>query len=289
MTACRLHGVDPGPALLAALGDASPGLRAAGLRTAGETGGTRLLEQTLEAMQTKHPSVAFEAAWAAALMGDRTVAPSVLWKEARRAPITGGRRSPLLLSLLVAAPEQSHRMIREIANGGLPEANRWRAVIRACGWAGHVDYIPWLIECTDDDKLARLAGEAISMLMGVDLSVASLTRPRPMRRTLEVEDQGYPDYDEDEELPWPEPGAMRTWWAGQSSRFPPMQISFMGAVPGEQSCRRVLATGTQRQRLVAALRLKILKPETALFNVFAPAWRQRRALQDRPAASDTQR
>jgi hypothetical protein len=56
------------------------------------------------------------------------------------------------------------------------------------------------------------------------------------------------------------------------------QRYFMGAPVTWEHCLDVLKHGYQRQRILAAHYLCLLRPGTPLFNTSAPAWRQQRLL-----------
>ena len=72
----------------------------------------------------------------------------------------------------------------------LPQANAWlrefaklpdrqRNLIRGTGVIGDPLYIPWLIEHMAEPATARLAGEAFSMITGVDFAYRDLDRQPP--------------------------------------------------------------------------------------------------------------
>jgi uncharacterized protein (TIGR02270 family) len=156
-----------------------------------------------------------------------------------------------------------------------------RMLIQAVGVAGDPHYIPWLMEQMADLKVARLAGEAFSVITGADLAFIDLERRPPEDVELgpndnpEDEDVGM---DPDDGLPWPDPAKVRVWWEANRHRFPAGVRHFMGEPPNPENCRRVLREGYQRQRIAAALYLALLRPGTPLFPTSAPAWRQKRWL-----------
>lgn len=86
IVACRMHGVDPGEALVAALSDADPALRACALRTAADVGRVELRAVCGEALADADPRCAFEAARAVALLGNRQAALPALGKFATCRP-----------------------------------------------------------------------------------------------------------------------------------------------------------------------------------------------------------
>jgi uncharacterized protein (TIGR02270 family) len=132
-----------------------------------------------------------------------------------------------------------------------------------------------------DRKIAPLAGEAFSLITGVDFVDRSLDTKRPEGVETgpnENPDDPNVDMDPDEDLPWPDPDRVEQWWVDNSSRFPSGTRYFMGAPVTRAHCIDVLKNGYQRQRILAAHHLCLLEPGTPLFNTAAPAWRQKRWL-----------
>jgi uncharacterized protein (TIGR02270 family) len=70
LAACRMHGVDPGPAIDHGLADTAPSVRAAALRAGAELGRRDILDRAVGLVGDDHPDVVFWAAWAACLLGD---------------------------------------------------------------------------------------------------------------------------------------------------------------------------------------------------------------------------
>lgn len=276
ITACALHGVRPGPALAAALGDADAGLRAAALRAAGRTACVDLVGACVSALRDPDPRCAFEAARAALLLGDRADAGPALERLAGGAP-SRSCMAALRLVLKTTRPEQSRRTLAALAQ----DPARLRCVITGIAAAGDPHYVPWLIDRMSDRGLARIAGEAFTFITGVDLTAAGLERVSPQEADAgpgedPADERVAPD--EDGRLPWPDRDEVAAWWKTNGARFAAGTCCFMGQVPTPQSCLNVLKTGSQRQRIAAAEYLSLLTPGTPLFNVAAPAPRQRRQL-----------
>lgn len=248
ITVCRLHGVDPGPPLRSAMDSEDAGLRACALRAAFDLG-------------RPHPV-------------DRKPEPGAIGDD----PVSGRR---LLWQLVVNDLERGGDVVRELARSSESEALRKRLVVRCCGWLGDVQFVPWLIQTMADDEFARLAGESFALITGVDLAVNGLHRTAPEGLQYDPEADRVDDVvalSEDDGLAWPDRGLVEAWWQGNARRMPADQCSFMGAPPTIEHCTLVLRRGFQRQRIVAAVRLKHLRRDQPLFNVSAPAWRQQRLL-----------
>ncbi|WP_229882813.1 TIGR02270 family protein [Pseudorhodoferax aquiterrae] len=270
LEACRLHGVDPGPALAPALRADDPVLRLSALRTAAALGRTELLPLVLAALDA--PPLAGAAARSACLLGDRGTALRALERAAFATPAACDPLRPLAVQAL--PPEQARAQLREL----MPAAPR--EAVRAIGWLGDARLVPWLIERMEDVALARVAGEAFSTITGADLVALELEQPPPA--DLQTGPSDDPDdedvaLDDDENLPWPDPARVQRWWQARAGAFAAPRC-FVGAAPTPAHLGQVLRTGTQRQRALAAQLLVLLQPGQAGFNVAAPTWRQRRLL-----------
>jgi uncharacterized protein (TIGR02270 family) len=181
------------------------------------------------------------------------------------------------LVLMASGVDAGHALLQQLA----ADQGRQRAVIKGSGYVGDAKYVPWLISRMSDDKFARLAGEAFSMITGLDLAWFDLERKPPEEfesgpnDDVENDDVGM---DEDDGLPWPDQARVQAWWDQHGSRFTSGVRHFMGAPPSRGHCIDVLKNGFQRQRIAAAYHLCLLNPGTPLFEWRAPAWRQQREL-----------
>jgi uncharacterized protein (TIGR02270 family) len=171
----------------------------------------------------------------------------------------------------------AHSVLQELARD--PENLRW--LIQGSGIGGDPTYVPWLIQHMANDRTARLAGEAFSLIVGTDLALLDLERKPP--ENFESSPSDDPDdpnveMDADDGLPWPDPEQISRWWAANAGRFRPGSRYFMGAPVTREHCIDILKNGYQRQRILAAHYLCLLEPGTPLFNTSAPAWRQQKLL-----------
>lgn len=277
--ACRLHRVDPGPALADALDDRSPRVRAAAWRAAGELGRTDLLDQALASFGDADDEVAFQAAACASLLGNGDAALDALDAIAHR---EGALRTRAQEWLLVAAGfERARDILRRQAKAAAPEGAHKRRLIRACGLAGDIHFVPWLVESMQDDAFARLAGESFSLITGADLSALDLERKPPEHVSGGPSDDPANDdveMDPDDSLPWPDPARVQRWWESHAAGMPADARCFMGKAPSAEHCEEILREGFQRQRILAAHLLCLRLPGTRLFPFCAPSWRQQRML-----------
>jgi uncharacterized protein (TIGR02270 family) len=280
---CRLHRAGSRQALDRAMQDADAGLRAAALRAAGEVGRLHALPAALESLSDMDRQVAFHAAAAAVLLGNRDAALVAL--EAHAAPGAPFVDEAGQLLLVGAAFGYARAVVRRMAQGQARGAALKRRVIRACGLLGDTQYVPWLISLMTDDIDARLAGESFTLITGADLAALDLERKPPAHvpaGPTESPDDDDVALDEDESLPWPDQALVQRWWRDHAATMPANERCFMGRVPTFEHCLSVLRDGAQRQRFVAAQHLCLLRPGTPLFPVCTPTWRQQRLLANWP-------
>lgn len=274
LAACGMHRHDPGPALLAGLSHADPGVLARAARTAGELR-RRDLMAAIRAHRL-HPDAAtrFWANWATVQMGDE----EALVPLRQFAEQPGAQQYRALLVLLAWQPRDiSIAWVRQL----MPHAQQRRMVIQAVGLLGDPVSLPWLIQQMHDLPHARVAGEAFSLITGADLSLLDLERrDSPDYDAGPNDDPADPNVamDDDENLPWPDPTLIEAWWQQEKGAYQQGQGYLLGQPISEQAYLQALARGQQRQRIAAACGLARLRPTEALFPTRAPAWRQQALL-----------
>lgn len=271
IAACAVHRVDCGEYLTEAVTDPDPALRARALRAAGELGRTDLLPVILRQLQTNDPTSAFWAAWSSVALGDRADGLAAL--KSFGASASPHAERALQLALRTMSTADSQRWLKGLAQA--PE--QLRLLITACGITGDPVYLPWLITQMDIPEVARVAGEAFSLITGADIAYEDLEGEWPggfeagPNENPEDEDVGM---DPDEDLAWPDAGRLDAWWQARQAQFQAGSRYLLGQPVSEQQCRRTLAEGFQRQRLAAALELAVLNPGKPLFETRAPGFRQ---------------
>ncbi|SUS04717.1 conserved hypothetical protein [uncultured Defluviicoccus sp.] len=276
LTACALHRVDPGARLQAAIDDPEPALSARALKAAGEFGRNDLREAVHEHLTDDDPGCRFSAAWAAVLLGDRGQGLAQLFTIA--ADLASPWQAPALqLAARLLTSPAAQAWFRDLS-----AAPAWlRLLITAIGVHGDASYVPWLIERMQTPELARLAGEAFSMITGADLAYDDLETDRPEgfesgpSENAQDEDVAL---DPDVDLSWPAPELIARWWQAHAARFADPQRYLCGQPVTEAHCRDVLSAGFQRQRRAAALELALMRADRPLFECRAPAFRQQVAL-----------
>ena len=126
----------------------------------------------------------------------------------------------LQLSLRAMTPDDSRESIRVLAKD--PESQR--SAVVAIGVLGDPTTVPWTIKAMQSPQTARLAGEAFSMITGVDLARKGLDRVGPEESDAEdVQEPSdksiRPDYDS--HLPWPQAAVIDEWWQSHQGQFGP--------------------------------------------------------------------
>ena len=275
MAAAALTRQDPGARLDVALQDQAPVVRVQALIAAGELGRRDTIAAVAEASTDEDHSCRFAAARSLVLLGDErgidrlhTIAEQ-LGSDAGNACAIAARAMPRAKALewretLAAKPEFA------------------RLAIIAAAACGDPALVPWLIEQCRNVELGRLAGEAISYITGVDISYENLHQKTPPRTALsgpsDNPEDDKVDLESDDGLPLPDEAKMGRWWAGHASAFESGAHLLAGRPCDPNSLQGVLKTARQRQRAAAAWELALQSPGLPLFNVGAPARRQRKEL-----------
>ncbi|MBH9397516.1 TIGR02270 family protein [Pseudomonas aeruginosa] len=270
LAACGMHRQDPGPALLSALGHADPAVLARAARPAGELRRRDLMADIRAYRAHDDPSLCFWANWATAQMGDEEALGPLRAFAGQPGPF----QLPATMVLLAWQPrDTSMAWIRQL----MQAAETRRIGIQATGLFGDPVAVPWLIQQMRDESLARVAGEAFSLITGADLALLDLEL-----EVLPDHDPGPNDdpddenvaLDDDENLTWPEAERVSAWWRDNGARFVAGRAYLFGEPLGEARCREVLRDGPQRQRMAAACLLARFVPGLPLFPTSAPVRRQ---------------
>lgn len=262
---------DPEAAFAGLLADADAAIRARALRAAGELRKREVATALESHAHDADEAVRFWAAWSGVLLGV---------SSARRrlcAFVRAGRSfasRAVALALRGMPPGDAHDLLKELGSRG--ETRRYALI--GCGVVGDPLYVPTLLKHMSVPEHARVAGEAFSMITGVDLAYEDLEGGPP--EGFEAGPTEDPDdedvgMDPDEDLPWPDPTLVQSWWNAHGRAFAPGQRYLCGRVIDEECCRRVLSEGYQRQRIAAAYELALMRPHEPLFEWRAPGFRQR--------------
>lgn len=280
IAALAVHRVDPGYRLEHAIMDENIHLRTRSLRATGELGRQDLLQKVLSQCQAKDGATRFWAAWSATLLGHRQEALETL--------------KPLSLPSSPVSYQALQVLLRSL---DFKEASHWLKIIAqhpqslrhlmiGMGILGNPDDIPFLIRQMEVPQLARIAGEAFTLITGLNLENEDLEGDEP--EGFEVGPTDHPedetvDLDPDENLPWPHPILIQAWWQEHQKEYRSKERYLLGKPITIQHCQQILATGLQRQRFAAALELTLRQPGTPLFEIRAPGIRQRQLIRQSPS------
>ncbi|WP_035608001.1 TIGR02270 family protein [Haloferula sp. BvORR071] len=256
------------------LKDEDSTVRQRALRAVAEIGDAKLLPDLRHALSENSEAERFHAARSATLLGD----PSSTAELCRQA-MAGGRHAEEACSLAMRSlnSADSAPWIARACLDGLSS----RAAIKGMGASGDPVHVPWLLERISDPALARIAGEAITSISGLDLVAEEMEGIAP--DNFEAGPSDDPDdegvaRDADDELPWPDARKAAQWWQEHGSSFIPARRYLLGRPHSDETLQSTLQTGTQRQRQAASAEQALRHPGRILFNTAAPASRQRAAL-----------
>jgi hypothetical protein len=324
IAACAVRGRDPGEWLGKALASRDHLLKARALRAIGELARRDLLPAASAALRSRDPHVRFSAAWSLARLShdlepirepSRRAGQSRPWDTLLRAPRcpaprtaqnrdSPGRFSDRLLAAITVlkktvesrSPDESRALQMVLRRMETAAAARWlnglsqdsrsmREAVTGAGIVGTPDAVGWLLEMMAVPALARVAGEAFTMITGVDLAAEKLEGEWPEGFSAGPTEDPADDnveMDQDENLPWPDAAKLAAWWEKRRGDFVPGVRHLCGRPLTEDWLEHVLRHGYQRQRAAAALELSLRRPEEPLFNVRAPGHRQQELLGLRP-------
>jgi uncharacterized protein (TIGR02270 family) len=270
-----VHRADPGDALTKLLTSGETPAKSRALRAAGELGRTDVSGHCRTALESEDEEERFWAAWSATLLGDRNSAIRVLFTAAQE----GGSRAEQAADLVARSMPSPQVLVwqRQLAEDG----EHARLACKVAGVLGDTVVVPWLIEMMGADEVARPAGEAFTSITGVDLAFEDLEREWPegfeAGPTESPEDEDV-ELDTDENLAWPDPELIGSWWDDNGSRFSAGTRYLLGKPITKESLGEALRTGMQRQRAAAALELALMDSGAPLFEVRARGDRQRKIL-----------
>lgn len=286
VAASAIHRIDPGDALTRVLKSSDLFLRARALRSVGELKRRDLLPVLRQHFQSEDVACRFWSAWSALLLGDQSaLAPLKTFVVLESSYLE--RALQILLRAMGSTNAQNwlQGLAQQLSQQSTNEATQQSEIIRyvliGAGIVGDPIYISTLIQQMENPELARVAGEAFTMITGVDLAYEDLEGEWPedfeAGPTENPEDEDV-EMDPDEDLPWPEPALIQKWWSEQEKNFRPGMRYLAGQPINQQQCQQVLTSGMQTQRLAAALELALMQPDNSLFEVRAPGFRQQHIL-----------
>lgn len=273
LKACMAHNRDPSLYLEKHVLHPDTRVRSTVINAAANGGNTGFKHRLINGAADEPEHEAFERARALALLGEQSTARPILARISRGHSSFNSKATQFFM--LLDDVSASRSLLKEL--DGIPE--RQRDVVQGFGLIGDPQAMNWLIDKTAEPKLARLAGGAITMITGVDLSEVDLEqRDAPEG----YEDGGLSDdpnddhvaLDEDEDLPWPDTELIKAWWSS-SPKLTHGKRFLDGREKVQPELIHVLANGMQRQRNAAATSLALLQPDKAYLDTRLPTNKQK--------------
>lgn len=255
---CHTHGFTGGDSLRSALAANDPKTIARAFRTAGECGRLDLLPVIKTWLaENRKPDMASDycAAWASVLLGQSDRAIDTL-------AAIGMQPHPFRIEavtlLCIALPD---KQLRDYLQKLLESPEGLPLTIKAAGWSGNVEYVPWLIGQMGDEAIARLAGESLRLITGFDYdapgaTVASSSSPpdeKPGEKDIPMS-----------EYPVPNKEYVSDWWQKHQKDFTGAPRLLLGRPTTLDWLDDILAEGEQAHRELAALHRVIQQPGSLL-------------------------
>lgn len=264
IASCSLCRQDPGQALVSLLKSSSidqhPQLYARCIRLIGELKRVDLMPALNQAMNAEDDEVKFWAYWSASLLGNKTAAQSL-----QSYLVSDNEHHILALQMVFSSLtiEQSRQIISIISK----DSANLRIVIQAAGALGEPQVIPWLIQQMHIPELARIAGLSFSLITGLDLEQSQLIKavdiPFEDNPQGDISDDAAQD---DNDLPWPDPIKVRSYWEKNSELLQTGVCYFLGKPVEVDALNEALQNGNQLQRSYASIKLAILESSAPLPN-----------------------
>ncbi len=240
-------------------------LHARCLRLAGEMKRHDVLPSVIRAIHSDSEHIAFWANWAALLLGNKDnikkLEPYVFNTCDEQA-----RALNIVFRVLTVHPA------REWVSRLAVDRQQTRAAIKAAGIVGDPLAVDGLIEKMTDATQARVAGEAFSLITGIDLEQSRLSLDSPLQPAqVPSEDVNDPivTLDEDEHLPWPNATLIAARWQQSAPQWVKGQRYFLGKEINTDNLSPILQHGFQRQRQAATMELALLDSSRVLQNTCA--------------------
>ena len=258
VSACSVRREDPGVLLSDILKREDcrqhASLHARSLRLVGELRRLDLMPALQAALNGGDETLQFWATWSAVLLGQHALAKNLRAVVLRPGPL---QVRAIQLAFRVLPIEQGREWISALAK----DPDNLRMVITATGVLGDPHAVNWLIGHMSDTAQARQAGEAFTLITGIELEKHSLTTAAPAAVTLAPSDDPADSavgLNEDENLPWPDADRIAVLWRNHGQHFLVGRRYFLGKNLSPEWLRDRLNEATQRQRHAAALELALL-------------------------------
>lgn len=270
LAACSIRREDPADYLTTILRRddciAHPKLYARALRIIGELKRHDLMPVLRKALRSDNQGIRFWSIWSSVLLGDKTVLPLLSPYVLERNP---HQNLALQLAFRSLTINEARRWISALSS----KPDEARNVIKASAALGDPQVVPWLISKMAVPSLTRLAGEAFTMITGIDLVDHGLALKDLPNLDEQLPNDDPADnrvaMDEDEDLPFPDAGKVAAVWERYRHRLTSGRRYLLGKAMDLPHLSEIAANGYQRQRQAAALELSLAQGNQILINCAA--------------------
>ncbi len=215
--------------------------------------------------------VAFWANWTLVMLGEHKAALPLL-NLIKQEPAFQQLGIATIFKVLPIA--QARKWISEFSK----QPEMLRMVIQAVGVLGDPHAVPWLIDKMNNFDTAKIAGEAFSLITGIDLDRYELTIEPPEDIAMVPNDDSEDadvSMDEDENLPFPDVSKINHTWLRYRDRYKVGHRYLLGVEVTKNTpetidkLKGLFEKSGQRQRHSTALTLALLDPQSPFINVKA--------------------
>lgn len=263
---CSLRRINPKDHLQALLRkpDTDPRLLGRLLRLAGELKRHDLRQIVTHFISHDDADARFWACWSALMLGESKAIPFIL--DYTKTP------GPLQLAAIACAIRRMESSEAWNCINSLVQAQEdMHPAILALAALGDTHGISWLLARMNEREYAQAAGEAFSLVTGIEITDELAIPPEAARTDHDDSDEdGIPTLDDYISLPVPDANKVAERWHKMRQHFRADQRYFLGQVVTEDHVKPVLLSGRQSQRQWAAHELAMLQPNTPLPNIKAP-------------------
>lgn len=270
VAACSLRRENPGEILNDILSRedcrAHSLLHARALRLVGELRRQDLMPMLQKNLGNADATAAFWANWSGILLGQHALVTNLQPITLTPGPF---QARAIQLAFRALPVKQGREWISALAKNSVNA----RAVISATGVLGDPHAVNWLISKMPDPALARLAGEAFTLITGIELDKhgLTLTAKPPLAIPNNDPKDSFVGLDEDEHLPWPDAEKIAALWRNHGQHFLVGRRYLLGKPISPDWLKQILVQGYQRQRHAAALELALIDSQSRLVNTRARA------------------
>ena len=247
---------DPGASVDAWLREPSPEMQSALLAAAGVMPRRRILGLAEALVGGPDATLASSALVASLLHGSQGA-----WPICRSQALAAEPRVPMAPLILALAGDDRDRDALADRLAGVAEGPPRESLVFALGFAGRPREVALVLGllADEDERVAKLAGEAFGAITGAPIHEMSLDAPEPDAAPTLEEDDLDADLvgDPVDAMARLDPEAARAWWAAHASRFAATQRYLYGRVASGEALLHALRYASMRRRHVHALELAL--------------------------------